>query len=105
MAARSRLKATTVSVTYTGSHGFHMFRSRDINEPLPPDYLARPNPAYSVVREIEADSRQQSDSLAVTARGRMTKGFNGQVQYATSRLYNDTNGIGWFSANDFDLSG
>ena len=98
-------KATTLSVTYTGSHGFHMFRSRDINAPMPPQYLARPNPAYSVIREIESDGRQQSDSLSFAARGRMTKWFNGQVQYAISRLDNDTNGIAWFPANDHDLSG
>jgi hypothetical protein len=98
-------RATTVSVNYTGAHGFHLFRSRDINAPLPPLYAARPNPAYGVIREIESDGRQQSDSLSVTVRGRLTKWFNGQAQYALSRVYNDTNGIAWFPANDYDLSG
>jgi len=41
----------------------------------------------------------------VTVRGRMTKWFTGQAQYALSRADNDTNGIGWFPANDYDLSG
>jgi outer membrane receptor protein involved in Fe transport len=98
-------KATTVSITYTGSHGDHLFRSRDVNAPLPPTYISRPDPSYDVVREIESDGRQQSDSLSVTARGTMTKWFNGQVQYALSRANNDTNGIAWFPANDYDLSG
>ena len=98
-------KGTTVSINYTGAHGFHLFRSRDINAPLPPLYQARPDPAYAVIREIESDGRQQSDSLSLTIRGRMTKWFNGQAQYALSRVYNDTNGIGWFPANDYDLSG
>jgi hypothetical protein len=31
--------------------------------------------------------------------------FNGQVQYAIARTNNDTNGIAWFPANDYDLSG
>jgi hypothetical protein len=98
-------KAITLSVTYTGSHGYHLFRSRDINAPPPPLYLARPNTAYSVIRQIESSGRQQSDSVSLTARGRMTKWFNGQAQYAWSRAENDTNGIAWFPANDYDMSG
>src|SRR5262249_2730536 len=47
-------KAATLSMTYTGSHGYDMFRSRDVNAPLPPFYLARPNPEYGVVRQIES---------------------------------------------------
>ncbi|HEV2985647.1 MAG TPA: hypothetical protein VGX46_14735, partial [Vicinamibacterales bacterium] len=34
-----------------------------------------------------------------------TRWFNGQMQYTLSRVYNDTNGIAWFPANDYDLSG
>ena len=98
-------KFTTLSITYTGAHGFHLFRSRDINAPLPPAYDARPDPSFAVIRQIESTGRQQSDSLSLTLRGRMTKWFNGQAQYALSRVYNDTNGIGWFPANDYDLSG
>jgi TonB-dependent receptor-like protein len=98
-------KTTTVSIIYTGAHGFHMFRSRDVNAPPPPLYLSRPDPASAIVREIESDGRQQSDSVSVTVRGRMSKWFNGQAQYAVMRVDNDTNGIAWFPANDFDLSG
>jgi outer membrane receptor protein involved in Fe transport len=98
-------KLTTVSIGYTGAHGFRLFRSRDVNAPPPPLYEARPNPLYAVVRQIESNGRQQSDSVSVTVRGRMTKWFTGQAQYALSRAANDTNGIGWFPANDYDLSG
>ncbi|HEV3056781.1 MAG TPA: carboxypeptidase regulatory-like domain-containing protein [Vicinamibacterales bacterium] len=98
-------QALTLSVGYTGARGYNMFRSRDINAPLPPFYAARPDPAYSVVREIESNGRQQSDSVQVTVRGRMSRWFNGQTQYTWSRVYNDTNGITAFPANDYDLSG
>ncbi len=98
-------KTTTLSLTYIGARGFHLFRSRDVNAPPPPLYLARPDPAYGVIREIESDGHQQSDSLSVTIRGRMAKWFNGQAQYALSRARNDTNGIAWYPANDYDLSG
>jgi len=33
---------STASITYLGSRGIDLFRSRDINAPLPPDYLSRP---------------------------------------------------------------
>ena len=98
-------KSTTVSVTYTGSHGYHLFRSRDVNAPLPPFYLARPSPAYGVVREIESNGLQQSDSLQVMLRGKVTHWFSGQMQYTFSGARNDTNGISSYPANDYDLSG
>jgi carboxypeptidase family protein/TonB-dependent receptor-like protein len=98
-------RTTVLSITYTGSHGYHLFRSRDVNAPAPPLYAVRPDPAYTVIRQIESNGRLQSDSLSITLRGRMTKWFNGQAQYAISRARNDTNGITWFPANDYDLSG
>ena len=98
-------KSTTVSVTYTSSRGYHMFRSRDVNAPLPPLYGTRPNPAYGVVRQVESTGRLTNDGVSLTLRGRVTRWFNGQMQYTWSRVYNDTNGVAAFPANDYDLSG
>lgn len=98
-------KALTLSITYTGARGYHMFRSRDVNAPPPPLYLTRPDPAYGAVREVESNGRQETDSLQLTLRGKVTKWFNGQMQYTLSRADNDTSGIGSFPANDYDLSG
>jgi carboxypeptidase family protein len=99
-------KSTTVSVTYTGARGYDLFRSRDINAPLPSSgYLARPNPNYGVIRQIESAGRQRTNSVQVMLRGKITRWFTGQTQYSYARAYNDTNGISWFPANDYDLSG
>jgi Carboxypeptidase regulatory-like domain len=98
-------KSLTLSLTYTGARGYHLFRSRDVNAPPPPLYLARPDPAYGAVRQIESTGRQETDSLQITVRGKVSRWFNGQMQYTLSRGYNDTNGIGSFPANDYDLSG
>ena len=98
-------KTTTVSLTYTGSRGYHLFRSRDVNAPPPPQYLARPNPAFGAVRQIESTGRQVSQSLQTTLRGRVTRWFSGQMQYTLSRAENDTSGIGSYPANDYDLTG
>jgi hypothetical protein len=98
-------KALTLSLTYTGTRGDHLFRSRDVNAPLPPMYSARPDPGYGVVRQIESTGAQQTHSLPATLRGKVSRWFNGQMQYTLSRGYNDTNGINAFPANDYDLSG
>ena len=98
-------KGTTLSLTYSGSRGYHLFRSRDINAPQPPFYVERPDPAFGVVRQIESTGRLRSNSLQVTLRGNMTRWFNGQMQYTLSRAENDTNGVSSYPANDYDLSG
>ena len=56
-------KSTTLSITYTGARGYHLFRSRDVNAPPPPFYAARPDPAYGAIRQVESNGRQESDSL------------------------------------------
>jgi hypothetical protein len=99
-------KGTTVAVTYTGSRGRDLLRSRDVNAPLPPLYpVERPDPAYGVIRQIESAGRQSSDGVQVTLRGKVTRWFNGQMQYVLSRTYNDTSGVSWFPSNDYDLGG
>ncbi len=100
-----RFKTTTVSVTYSGSSGRNLFRSRDVNAPAPPDYSVRPDAAYGVVRQIESAGRLRGQSLQVMLRGKSARWFNGQVQYTLGRTNTDTGGLNWFPANDYDLSG
>jgi Carboxypeptidase regulatory-like domain len=99
-----QLKTATLSVMYYGSDG-RLLRSRDVNAPLPLLYAARPDPAYGVVRQIDASARQRGDSLQVTLRGRIARAFNGQVQYTLSRTMNDSGGLNWYPSNDYDLTG
>jgi outer membrane receptor protein involved in Fe transport len=98
-------RATTVSVTYTGMRGHSLFLSRDINAPIPPLYDGRPDPDLGVVRQIESTGRLTSQSLQVMLRGHVTRTFNGQLQYTFGRALNNTSGVNWFPANDYDLSG
>jgi hypothetical protein len=98
-------KAATVSVTYIGMRGYGLFLSRDVNAPPPPAYDVRPDPAYGVVRQIESTGRLHTDSLQVTVRGGLTRYFMGQLQYTLSRTDNNTNGVAWFPANDYDSRG
>jgi hypothetical protein len=98
-------KATAVSVTYVGMRGYDLFRSRDVNAPAPPAYDVRPDTAHGVVRQVESAGRLVSHSLQVMLRGNVTRVFSGQMQYSLGRARNDTNGVGWFPANDYDLTG
>ena len=90
---------STASVTYIGSRGIDLFRSRDANAPLPPDYLSRPDPAMGQVRQIESRGYQKSNSVEFSLRGKPTKYFAGQAQYTLSKTYNNTSGITYLPGN------
>ena len=102
---RQLAKRTTVSAAYRGSRGVKLYRSRNINAPLPPDYLVRPDPAIGILRQIESSGRQDSNGLDLTLQGNVTRFFTGLAQYTWSRTLNNTGGIAWFPANQYDLSG
>jgi outer membrane receptor protein involved in Fe transport len=101
-------KSATLTVNYVRLRGINLFRSRDINAPLPPFYLARPDPDYSQIRQIESSADLESHSLEVALRGNVTRFFNGIVQYSLSRAYNNVGGargVNSFPADNWNLNG
>ena len=92
---------STFSATYVGSRGIDLFRSRDINAPPPPNFVARPNPNLGQERQIESEGYQKSNSLELTFRGRPSRFFAGQVQYTLGKTYNNTSGITYFPGNSY----
>ena len=90
---------STFSATYVGTRGIDLFTSRDINAPLAPDYLARPNTAFGQIRQIESEGYQKGNSLELTFRGKPSKYFAGQAQYILGKSYNNTSGINYFPGN------
>jgi hypothetical protein len=104
-AERQLAKGLTLAATYRGTLGIDMFRSRDVNAPLPPFYAARPNPALGVVRQIESRGRQVGDALDLTLQGDAGRWFSGLAQYTFSHTNNDTGGILWFPANQYSMAG
>ena len=112
---RQLYKSATLSATYWATRGVDLFRSRDVNAPPPPGYVARPNPAFSLYRQIESSGHLENDALEISFRGQITRFFNGMVQYTLGRAYNDVAGnytggtrsigINAFPANNYDLSG
>jgi len=98
-------KSTTFTATYVGIRGFNLFRSRDLNAPLSPLYVQRPNPEIGTLREVESDGNLTSNALKLAVRTKISGFFNGMVQYTLSRSYDDTAGIAAFPANQYDLAG
>jgi hypothetical protein len=92
---------STFSATYVGNRGIDLFRSRDVNAPTPPFYLARPSDTVGQQRQIESDGYQKSNSLELTFRGRPSKYFTGQAQYILGKTYNNTSGITYFPGNSY----
>jgi hypothetical protein len=90
---------STFSATYIGMRGVGLFRSRDINAPLPPLYAARPNTTIGQERQIESDGYQKGNSLELIFRGKPSKYFSGQAQYTLGKTYNNTAGITYFPGN------
>ncbi len=98
-------KSTTFTATYIRDSGFNLFRSRDLNAPLPPLYVQRPNPEIATLREVESDGNLTSNALKLAVRTKIGGFFNGMAQYTLSRSYDDTAGIAAFPANQYDLAG
>jgi outer membrane receptor protein involved in Fe transport len=98
-------KKATLSATWRGAVAMKLFRSVDVNAPLPPDYQVRPDPGVGIFRQIESAGRQTSNAFDVTLQGDVTRLFTCLAQYTFSRTFNNTGGINWFPANQYDLSG
>ena len=91
-------------MTYTGTRGYDQFLSRDVNAPLPPLYVSRPDAALGVVREIESTGIARSNSVQFTLKGQLAPRSNGSVQYTLSKAMNNTSGVNWMPPNSYDLS-
>ncbi len=94
-----------LSASYTAIHGVDLFRSRDVNAPLPPLYSAPPDPMLGFVRQIESSGGMESHSLQTTLRGNLSRFFDGMVIYELGRAMNDTSGIASYPANNWDPRG
>jgi hypothetical protein len=102
---RELVKSTSLTATYLGTRGVGLFRSRNINSPLPPFYERRPDPSAGVLQEIESAGRLEGHSAKISLQGKITKYFSGMTQYTFERVYDNTTGIGYYPGNQYDLTG
>lgn len=92
----------TVTVGGRMNRGDDLYRSVDINAPLPPDYSERPDAAVSQERQIESEGTQIGSALDVNYRGRFNKRFTGFAWYTWSHYANNTDGFWFFPENQQD---
>lgn len=102
---RQLAKSLTATANYINTRGVKLFRSRDLNAPPPPSYLQRPDPIIGVLRQIESAAHSQAHALELMLRGRLSRFFNGTIQYNLGRAYNNASGINALPANNYDLTG
>ncbi|HEY2383047.1 MAG TPA: TonB-dependent receptor [Terriglobia bacterium] len=115
-----QLSRSSVSVTYDFIRGNHLFRSRNINAPIPTDCFAnpgqcsisdfanntlvRPDPTQGNIYNLESTGNSTYKGITVGYRGPLTKTLNMFVNYSFARSYSDTNGAFSLPVNNYDLS-
>jgi hypothetical protein len=103
---------TTMAVTYTNSHGLHLFRSEDINAPLPGTYdpavagsglfpLGHPGP----VELMESSGLYNQNQVIANASAKPNAGLSLFGFYVYNHARSNTDGIGTFPANPYDFAG
>ncbi|HZR31429.1 MAG TPA: TonB-dependent receptor [Terriglobales bacterium] len=82
--------------------GVHLFRTLDINAPLPQTGV-RPMANFLNLDQIESTAMMRSAGLSVSFRGRVGRRAYLMAQYNLSHTTNDTSGIFSLPANNYDL--
>ena len=100
---RALWKGTQVTVAYDWLRGYRLFRSRNVNAPLPETGI-RPDEAFTNINQIEGSAAMRSRSVILTLRSRVSKRFEATGQYTWSRTTNDVSGIYQLPADNYDLS-
>jgi hypothetical protein len=104
--------STTFAVTYTNSHGVHLFRSEDINAPLPETYnpnvpnsgtfpLGHPGPVFL----MESTGIYNQNQVVANVNTRLKQGVSLFGFYVLNRAMSSTDGIGTFPSNPYSLAG
>jgi hypothetical protein len=105
-------KNTTLALTYTNSQGYRELRSVDANAPLPGTYnpaiagsgvfpLGHPGP----VLEMESSGIFRQNQLLVNVNSKVSQTISLFGTYVLNRAMSDTDGVGTFPANPYDLRG
>ena len=83
---------TTLAVTYTNSHGLHLFRS---------EVLRAPGPVYL----MESSGLYNQNQVIANVNAKLNAGFSLFGFYVFNRAHSNTDGVGTFPANPRDFSG
>ena len=104
--------STAFAVTYTNSHGVHLFRSEDINSPLPGTYnangpnsgtfpLGHPGPVF----RMESSGIYNQNQVVANVNTRLKQGVSLFAFYVLNRAMSNTDGIDTVPANPYNFGG
>lgn len=103
---------TTLALTYTNSHGLHLFRSEDINAPLPGTYnpgvansglfpLGHPGP----LELMESSGIYNQNQVIANVNAKLNAGLSLFGFYVYNHARSNTDGVGTFPANPYNFAG
>ncbi len=104
--------STAFAITYTNSHGMHLFRSEDVNAPLPGTYnpnvpnsgtfpLGHPGPVFL----MESSGIYNQNQVVANINTRLKQGVSLFAFYVLNRAMSSTDGIDTVPANPYSLAG
>jgi|SRR5579871_613613 len=103
---------TTMAVTYTNSHGLHLFRSNDINAPLPGTFdPAGPNGGVypfghpGPIDLMESSGLYNQNQVITNVNTKLKSGVSLFGFYVFNHAQSNTDGISTFPANPYDFRG
>src|SRR5713226_7067038 len=91
-----------LAVDYTTTRGIGLYRTRNINAPLP-DTGAIPDPNFGNIDQFESSGRSRSNSLTASLQTALKNRVNLLAQYTFSKSMDDTSGYASLPANNYDL--
>jgi hypothetical protein len=91
-----------LAVDYTMVRGVALYRSRNVNAPLPVAG-AIPDPNFGNIDQFESSGKSRSHSLTVSLQTTLRNRLNLLGQYIFSKSFDDTSGFASFPANNYDL--
>lgn len=102
---------TSFSATFTRSRGVHILRTRNINAPLPAAFLSRDSRSglrpYGNAGNIylyESTGILNQNQFMIRMNNRLSRKFTLFAGYTLNQANSDTDGIGTFPSNQYDLS-
>lgn len=99
---RALRQGTWITTGFDYLRGARLFRSRDINAPLPSIGL-RPNADFLNIAQVESTASMRSRAMTVSLRT-LVRRFQANVQYRLLRTIDDTSGIFAPPADNYNLA-
>src|SRR5712664_2094596 len=91
-----------LAVDYTMVRGLKLYRTRNINAPLPGSGV-QPDPTFIEIDQFESSGRSRSHSFTVSLQTTLRNRFDLLGQHTFSKSMDDANGMFSLPANNYDL--